>query len=59
VIPAQAGGPVRFVSPPGYWGYKHVKWAARADIVDRFCPGFWETKVGDPVGRIPEGVEIG
>lgn len=53
-----AGGPVRFVPPPTYWAYKGVKWAARVTVGDRFVPGFWEIKVADPLGRIPDDVEL-
>ena len=57
-LPRQAGGPLRFVAPPQYWGYKSVKWAARITVVEGFQPGFWESKVADPVGRIPDGLEV-
>lgn len=57
-LPPEAGGPLRFLPPPGYWGYKGVKWAARVTVVDRFVPGTWETKVSDPEGRIPPDVEL-
>jgi DMSO/TMAO reductase YedYZ molybdopterin-dependent catalytic subunit len=48
------GGPLRYVSPPDYWAYKDVKWATRVTVRDGFRSGFWEAKVADPVGRIPE-----
>lgn len=48
------GGPLRYVSPPDYWAYKDVKWAARVTVRDGFRPGFWEAKVADPLGQIPE-----
>jgi DMSO/TMAO reductase YedYZ molybdopterin-dependent catalytic subunit len=57
-LSADAGGPLRYVGPPDYWAYKHVKWACRITVGDRFVPGFWEAKVADPVGRIPEEVEL-
>jgi DMSO/TMAO reductase YedYZ molybdopterin-dependent catalytic subunit len=57
LMPA-SGGPLRFLGPPDHWGYKGVKWAARVTVGDRFVPGFWESKVADPVGRVPEGVEL-
>lgn len=57
-LPAEAGGPVRYVAPADHWAYKHVKWAARVSVGDRFVRGFWESKVADPVGRIPEEVEL-
>ena len=57
-LTAEAGGPLRFVVPPEYWSYKGVKWAGRLDVWDRFVPGFWETCVADPVGRIPPEVEL-
>jgi DMSO/TMAO reductase YedYZ molybdopterin-dependent catalytic subunit len=47
------GGPLRFVPPTELWGYKGVKWAQRLTVVDRFVAGFWESRIGDPVGRIP------
>lgn len=50
----EAGGPLRFVPPPEYWAYKGVKWAARITAGDRFRPGHWESRVADPIGRIPE-----
>lgn len=55
---AEAGGPLRFVAPPTYWAYKHVKWATQVELVDRFSPGPWELKVADPLGRIPEDVRL-
>lgn len=54
----EAGGPLRFVPPPDLWAYKGVKWAARLTVGDRFVPGFWESKVADPTGRIPADVEL-
>jgi DMSO/TMAO reductase YedYZ molybdopterin-dependent catalytic subunit len=54
----EAGGPLRYVGPASFWGYKGVKWAARVHLTDHFVPGFWESKVGDPVGRIPTEVEL-
>jgi DMSO/TMAO reductase YedYZ molybdopterin-dependent catalytic subunit len=54
----EAGGPLRFVGPSSFWGYKGVKWAARVGVTDHFAPGFWESKVADPVGRIPAEVEL-
>ena len=57
-LPAEAGGPLRFLPPPEYWAYKGVKWAGRVTVGDRFVPGFWEARVADPVGRIPEEVEL-
>jgi DMSO/TMAO reductase YedYZ molybdopterin-dependent catalytic subunit len=52
------GGPLRFIAPPTYWAYKHVKWASSLQVVDRFSPGFWESRVADPVGRISLEVEL-
>lgn len=57
-LASESGGPLRFVAPPTYWAYKHVKWACRITVVDSFSPGFWEAKVADPLGRIPEEVEL-
>jgi len=57
-LPCEAGGPLRYVGPPDHWGYKGVKWAARVTVGDRFVPGFWEARVADPVGHIPEEVEL-
>ncbi len=57
-LAANEGGPVRFVPPPELWGYKGVKWAQRVTVGDRFVPGFWETRIGDPVGRIPAEVVL-
>lgn len=57
-LSSEAGGPLRFVGPPDYWAYKGVKWATRVVVGDRFAPGFWESKVADPVGRIPEDVVL-
>ena len=54
----EAGGPLRYVGPSSFWGYKGVKWAARVGVTDRFVPGFWESKVADPIGRIPTEVEL-
>jgi DMSO/TMAO reductase YedYZ molybdopterin-dependent catalytic subunit len=54
----EAGGPLRFVGPPDHWAYKHVKWVDRITVGDRFVAGFWESKVADPVGRIPGEVEL-
>jgi DMSO/TMAO reductase YedYZ molybdopterin-dependent catalytic subunit len=52
------GGPLRFLPPPELWGYKGVKWADRARVGDRFVAGFWEVRIGDPVGRIPSDVVL-
>lgn len=54
----EAGGPLRYVGPSSFWGYKGVKWAASVRVTDHFVPGFWESKVADPVGRIPVEVEL-
>ena len=54
----EAGGPLRFVTPPEYWAYKGVKWTARVSVTNRFLPGFWEARVADPVGRIPQAVVL-
>jgi DMSO/TMAO reductase YedYZ molybdopterin-dependent catalytic subunit len=54
----EGGGPLRYVAPPTYWGYKGVKWVSRVRLTDRFTAGFWESKVADPVGRIPEEIEL-
>jgi DMSO/TMAO reductase YedYZ molybdopterin-dependent catalytic subunit len=52
------GGPLRYVGPADHWGYKGVKWAAGVAVVDHFVPGFWEGRLEDPVGRIPDDVEV-
>ena len=57
-LAAEEGGPLRFVPPPELWGYKGVKWAQRLSVGDRFVAGFWESRIGDPVGRIPEEVVL-
>lgn len=57
-LTSEAGGPLRYVGPPDYWAYKGVKWASRVVVGDRFAPGFWESKVADPLGRIPEEVVL-
>lgn len=57
-LAADAGGPLRYVGPEDHWAYKHVKWASRVTVTDTFSPGFWESKLADPVGCIPEGVEL-
>jgi DMSO/TMAO reductase YedYZ molybdopterin-dependent catalytic subunit len=57
-LPAAAGGPLRYVAPGDHWAYKHVKWADRVTVGDRFVRGFWESKVADPLGRIPDEVEL-
>jgi DMSO/TMAO reductase YedYZ molybdopterin-dependent catalytic subunit len=46
------------VNPPDYWAYKGVKWVASITITDHFQAGFWESKVADPIGRIPPDVEL-
>ncbi len=58
MLPDEHGGPLRYVAPDGYWAYKGVKWANRVTVVDHFRPGFWESKLADPVGCIPEEVEL-
>lgn len=58
VLSHEAGGPLRYVAPSTYWGYKGVKWASRVRLTDRFMPGFWESKVADPLGRIPKEIEL-
>ena len=52
----QHGGPLRFVAPARLWGYKSVKWLARVTFLEHFEPGFWEAKVGDAEGRIPDAI---
>lgn len=52
------GGPIRFLPPVEYWAYKGVKWIGRITVGDRFAPGMWESKVADPMGRIPDEVEL-
>lgn len=52
------GGPLRYLPPDDHWGYKGVKWAARVTVGDRFVAGFWESKVADAKGRIPDDVEL-
>lgn len=51
-----AGGPLRFVPPADYWAYKGVKWSARITVSDHFRPGPWESRVADPMGRIPQEI---
>ena len=58
LLAAEAGGPLRFVTPPEYWAYKGVKWAGRVSVTNRFVPGFWESRVADPVGVIPPEVVL-
>ena len=58
LLAPEAGGPLRYVGPSSFWGYKGVKWAARVRVTDHFVPGFWESKVADPEGRIPMEVEL-
>jgi DMSO/TMAO reductase YedYZ molybdopterin-dependent catalytic subunit len=55
-LPPENGWPLRFVQPSWLWGYKGVKWAGRITVGDRFAPGFWEAKTGDPEGRVPPEV---
>lgn len=50
------GAPLRFVPPARLWAYKGVKWLDRVTFVERLEPGFWEAKVGDPEGRVPEAI---
>ncbi len=57
-LTAEHGGPVRYLPPDDHWGYKGVKWAARVTVGDRFVAGFWESRVADPKGRIPDEVEL-
>lgn len=57
-LSAEAGGPLRYVAPPAFWAYKHVKWVNRITVLDEFRPGFWEAKVADPLGRIPDAVVL-
>ena len=57
-LPPEEGAPLRFLPPPDYWAYKGVKWAARITVGDRFLLGLWESKVADPLGRIPADVDL-
>lgn len=50
------GGPVRFVPPARLWAYKGVKWVERLTFLAELDPGFWESKVGDAEGRVPESI---
>lgn len=52
------GGPLRFVGPSHLWAYKGVKWLDRVVFFDHLEPGFWESKVGDVEGRVPEAVAL-
>jgi DMSO/TMAO reductase YedYZ molybdopterin-dependent catalytic subunit len=47
------GWPLRFVTPGYKWAYKSVKWVERITFLERFEPGMWEERVGDPKGNIP------
>lgn len=49
----ERGWPLRFVAPSYKWAYKHVKWVERVTFVDRFTPGMWEARVGNPKGDVP------
>lgn len=53
-LPAERGGPLRFVPPPHKWAYKGVKWVTRVTATTALLPGFWEQAVGDPRGDIPD-----
>lgn len=55
-LASENGAPLRFVPPARLWGYKGVKWVGRLSVQERFVPGFWESKVGDPEGRVPAEV---
>jgi DMSO/TMAO reductase YedYZ molybdopterin-dependent catalytic subunit len=50
------GGPVRYVPPEDLWGYKGVKWLGSIRLGAELVPGFWEEKVGDVPGRVPDGI---
>lgn len=50
------GGPARYVPPESLWGYKGVKWLGTIALGSKLEPGFWEEKVGDVAGRVPEGI---
>jgi DMSO/TMAO reductase YedYZ molybdopterin-dependent catalytic subunit len=50
------GAPLRFQNPPWLWGYKGVKWTGALRVGDRFEPGFWEARTGDPRGLVPDEV---
>lgn len=54
----QEGGPLWFVGPPEYWPMRSVKWAARITVVGELRPALWESRVTDPVGRIPDQVKL-
>ena len=55
-VAPEHGGPLRFVPPARLWGYKGVKWLEKITLVDSFQPGFWEQKVGDVEGRVPDAI---
>lgn len=57
-LAAQEGGPLRFVPPAELWAYKGVKWVQRLTVGDQFVAGFWESRIADPVGRIPNEVVL-
>lgn len=50
------GGPLRFQNPSWLWGYKGVKWAGRVVVSNEYVPGFWESKLAEPEGRVPAEV---
>lgn len=53
-LPRRHGGPVRLVAPSLY-GWKHVKWVARIDVVDDYVDGFWEARGYHEAGRAAAG----
>ncbi|MBI4898432.1 MAG: molybdopterin-dependent oxidoreductase [Actinobacteria bacterium] len=55
-LPAEHGGPVRWLQPDYLWGYKGVKWVASIELLDTMRPGEWEERVGDVEGFVPEGI---
>jgi DMSO/TMAO reductase YedYZ molybdopterin-dependent catalytic subunit len=55
-LPPLHGGPLRYVPPAHLWGYKGVKWLGSIVLRRELVPGFWEEKVGDVEGRIPEAI---
>lgn len=55
-LPAEHGGPLRWLQPEYLWGYKGVKWLGSIEVIDSVKAGPWETQVGDIEGRVPDGL---
>jgi len=50
-LPEEHGGPVRLIAPSLY-GWKHVKWLTRIELLSHYTDGYWEARGYHELGRV-------